>query len=666
MDFVNKLPRTSSGHDSIWVIVDRLTKSAHFLAVREDYKTEELARLYINEIIARHGVPVSIIFDRNIYFTSRFWKSLQKALGTQLDLSTAPKTDGQSERTIQTLEDMLRACAMDFGENWDTHLPLVEFSYNNNYHSSIKCAPFKALYEIVQETTDKIVQIKERLKVARDFQKSYADKRRKPLEFSVGDKVLLKVSPRKGVAISRSVSFYLQSRLRLVNAVLFDTFTSVSLFRSALLSNKEKLLELANTPLNENCSAVILKKLPKKLGDPGKFFIPCGFSELNCKALADLGASINLMPLLVWKKLGLPELISTRMTLKLANQAICTQLELQEMSLFWLISSHSPLILSLYESDPRFPLILGRPFLRTVRALIDVHGEEMILCDEVKDDIFYPEGDIVLIEKLLNLDSTKDLTPPYNINPLSGSTTSSSPNHLLEEFADELAIITFPSRNDDLPFDIESDLREIEYFLNHDPSKEMNSILEDSVDGDNLANPNDNLLDTIPEMFTDEHALDFLSPPLYDDFDDDLFELESDNDDAYNDPFDSKEDKIKESKLLIDELDSFRSSDFLPSLEYDSFLIEDFSKVDALPSTNNEDKVFNPRILIHENLFEVTTCKTHMKNTINLKFLQVLNHDKKSCIISTSRHVTTQNKKFHELTNTRTRRNNKYKYKWAY
>nr|GEW86361.1 putative reverse transcriptase domain-containing protein [Tanacetum cinerariifolium] len=201
MDIINKLPRTRSGHDSIWVIVDRLIKSAHFLAVREDYKTEKLARLYINKIIARHGVHVSIISDHDSYFKSRFWKSQQKALGTRLDLSAAyyPEADGQSERTIQTLKDMLRACAMDFGGNWDTHLPLVEFPYNNSYHSSIKCAPFEALYEDVQETTDKIVQIKERLKVARDRQKSYADKRRKPLEFSVGDNVLLKVSPRKGV-----------------------------------------------------------------------------------------------------------------------------------------------------------------------------------------------------------------------------------------------------------------------------------------------------------------------------------------------------------------------------------------------------------------------------------------------------------------------------------
>ncbi|GJZ29615.1 putative reverse transcriptase domain-containing protein [Tanacetum coccineum] len=119
MDFITRLPRTSSGHDSIWVIVDRLTKSAHFLAVREDFKTEKLARLYINEIVARHGVPMSNISDRDSYFTSRFSQSLQKALGTRLDLSIAyhPEIDGQSERTIQTLEDMLRACAINFGGN---------------------------------------------------------------------------------------------------------------------------------------------------------------------------------------------------------------------------------------------------------------------------------------------------------------------------------------------------------------------------------------------------------------------------------------------------------------------------------------------------------------------------------------------------------------------
>ncbi|GJT86860.1 retrotransposon protein, putative, ty3-gypsy subclass [Tanacetum coccineum] len=198
---------------------------AMYVTVREDFKTEKLARLYINEIVARYGVSVSIISDRDSHFTTGFWRSLQKALKMQLDLSTAyhPQNDVQSERTIQILEDILRARAIDFGGNWDTHLPLIEFSYNNSYHTSVKCAPFKALYgrkyrtpitwaevgesqligpEIVQETTDEIVQIKERLKAARDRQKSYADNRRKPLEFSVSDKVLLKVSPWKGVVLN--------------------------------------------------------------------------------------------------------------------------------------------------------------------------------------------------------------------------------------------------------------------------------------------------------------------------------------------------------------------------------------------------------------------------------------------------------------------------------
>ncbi|GJV73482.1 putative reverse transcriptase domain-containing protein [Tanacetum coccineum] len=139
MDFITKLPKSSSGHDTIWVVVDRLTKSAHFLPIREDYKTEKLAKIYTNEIVARHGVPVSIISDRDGRFTSHLWQAFQEALGTRLDMSTAyhPQTDGQSERTIQTLEDMLRACVMDFGGSWDTHLPLIEFSYNNSYHTSI-------------------------------------------------------------------------------------------------------------------------------------------------------------------------------------------------------------------------------------------------------------------------------------------------------------------------------------------------------------------------------------------------------------------------------------------------------------------------------------------------------------------------------------------------
>ncbi|GJW02994.1 putative reverse transcriptase domain-containing protein [Tanacetum coccineum] len=190
IDFVTKLPKSSQGYDTIWVIVDRLTKSAIFMPMRETDPMDKLARMYLKEVVMKHGIPVSIICDRDPRFASNFWKSLQKALGTSLDMSTAyhPQTDGQSERTIQTLEDMLRACVIDFGNGWVKHLPLVEFSYNNSYHASIKC-----------KTTERIIQIKQRIQTARDRQKSYADLKRKPMEFQVGDKVMLKVSPWKGV-----------------------------------------------------------------------------------------------------------------------------------------------------------------------------------------------------------------------------------------------------------------------------------------------------------------------------------------------------------------------------------------------------------------------------------------------------------------------------------
>ncbi|GJS30941.1 putative reverse transcriptase domain-containing protein [Tanacetum coccineum] len=179
MNLITKLPRSRSRHDTIWVIVNKLTKLAYFLAIREDSSTEKLTRLYIDVIVACHGVPVLIILDRDGRFTSHFWQTVQRALGIRLDFSTAyhPQTDGQSEHTIQTLEDMLRACAIDFSGSWDIHIPLAEFSYNNNYHLSIQYAPLEALYdrkcrshvlwakirkgsliglELVLETTDKV------------------------------------------------------------------------------------------------------------------------------------------------------------------------------------------------------------------------------------------------------------------------------------------------------------------------------------------------------------------------------------------------------------------------------------------------------------------------------------------------------------------------------
>ncbi|GJS00316.1 putative reverse transcriptase domain-containing protein [Tanacetum coccineum] len=151
MDFITKLPQDTKWIDTIWVIVDHLTKFVHFLSMKETDKMERLARLYLKEV---------------------------KVLGTRLDMSTAyhPQTDIQNERTIQTLEDMLRACVIDFRNGWDKHLPLVEFSYNNSYHTSIKAAPFEALYgQIIHETTEKIVQLKSRIQAACDRQKSYAD-----------------------------------------------------------------------------------------------------------------------------------------------------------------------------------------------------------------------------------------------------------------------------------------------------------------------------------------------------------------------------------------------------------------------------------------------------------------------------------------------------------
>ena len=221
MYFVIGLPRTLGGNNTIWVIVDRLTTSTHFLPMKVNFSMDHLASLYVREIV-RHGVPVSIVSDRDPHFTSRFWHSLQKALGTKLSFSTAfhPQTDGQSEMVIQVLEDLLRACTLDLKGNWDDYLPLVEFAYNNSFQASIGMSPFEGLYgrkcrslvclddvgemkllglELVQLTVEKVALIKERLKATQSRQKSYIDNRRQDLEFEVGDHVFLKVSPMKSV-----------------------------------------------------------------------------------------------------------------------------------------------------------------------------------------------------------------------------------------------------------------------------------------------------------------------------------------------------------------------------------------------------------------------------------------------------------------------------------
>ncbi|GJX67705.1 putative reverse transcriptase domain-containing protein [Tanacetum coccineum] len=252
IDFVTKLPKSLQGYDTIWVIVDRLTESAIFTPMREIDPLDKLAKMYLKEVVTRHGIPVSIICDRDPRFASNFWRSLQNALVRNLDMSTCVtihKQDGKARGPFK-LSRICRACAIDFGEGFGiTSLPLVEFSiltilsrsikcriilstfmfgkawvnqlpiYNNSYHASIKAAPFEALYgrncrspvcwaevgevqltgpEILQETTEKVIQIKQRIQAARDRQKSYADLKRKPMKFQVGDRVMIKVSPWKG------------------------------------------------------------------------------------------------------------------------------------------------------------------------------------------------------------------------------------------------------------------------------------------------------------------------------------------------------------------------------------------------------------------------------------------------------------------------------------
>ena len=189
MDFVTHLPRMSRRHDAVWVIVDRLMKSAHFLAMRMTFTLEEFCRLYIREIVRLHGLPVSLVSDRDQRFMEHFWKSFQKAMGTRLTMSTAfhPQTDGQSERTIQVLEDMLQVCVLDHKGSWEEHLPLVEFSYNNSYQVSIQMTPYEALYgrpcrssicwtevgessitspDLIRDTSEKVSFIRQRLLMA--------------------------------------------------------------------------------------------------------------------------------------------------------------------------------------------------------------------------------------------------------------------------------------------------------------------------------------------------------------------------------------------------------------------------------------------------------------------------------------------------------------------
>jgi hypothetical protein len=222
MDFIVGLPRTRDGYDSMWVIVDRLTKVAHFIPVHTTYTGAKLAELYMSRIVCLHGVPKKIVSDRGTQFTSHFWEKLHESMYTKLNFSSAyhPQTDGQTERTNQILEDMLRACALNHGGSWDNSLPYAEFSYNYSYQASLKMAPFEALYgrkcrtplywsqtgesqlfgtDIIKEAERQVQIIRENLRIAQSRLKSYADGKRRDVSFQEGDYVYLKVSPIRGL-----------------------------------------------------------------------------------------------------------------------------------------------------------------------------------------------------------------------------------------------------------------------------------------------------------------------------------------------------------------------------------------------------------------------------------------------------------------------------------
>ncbi|GKE26952.1 reverse transcriptase domain-containing protein [Tanacetum coccineum] len=366
------------------------------------------------------------------------------------------------------------------------------------------------------------------------------------------------------------------------------------------LYDKEKLLGLANTSLTENCSAVLLIKLPEKLKDPRKFLIPCDFPELKkCMALADLGANINLMPLSVWKKLMLPELVPTRMTLELANRFVAYPAGIVE----------------------DVCVQVGRPFLRMARALVDVYGEELILRDGDEKLIFHANSTLKYPHKhgneSINMINFINITCEDHFNevlkiqkslhPFSGSTTSLSDSFpsltssktsdsSLEEFVDELTLLEpFPPGNKDDNFDPEADLREIKYLLNRDSS--TYSSPKTDID----------IIDPILERFTDETALVYSFPPRDDD--DDLFDFKSVNEKwkklLYGDPFNNTHSENKKDKdLKIECLIDYMNDDFFPllpirnsTLPEESFDSSEFATLLSSPF-KNEDKVFNPGILI--------------------------------------------------------------------
>ena len=220
MDFITGLPKTTGNFDSIFVVVDKLTKVAHLVPVKTTATAADIAHIFVKEIVKLHGIPAKIVSNRDAKFTSWFWQAMFQSLGTQLNLSSAyhPETDGQTERVNQVIEDMLRSYCNQQPNLWIKYLPLVEFAYNSSHHRSLGMSPFKALYgqdcliplrmadpslivpmakSTLEDVDCQIQIIRENLKRASDRQKSYADQKRTPRSFEKGDKVFLRVKPKR-------------------------------------------------------------------------------------------------------------------------------------------------------------------------------------------------------------------------------------------------------------------------------------------------------------------------------------------------------------------------------------------------------------------------------------------------------------------------------------
>ncbi|GJV01805.1 putative reverse transcriptase domain-containing protein [Tanacetum coccineum] len=390
MDFVTNLPKTSQGYDPIWEIVDRLTKSAIFTPMRETDPMDKLAKMYLKEVVARHGILVSIICDRDPRFASNFWKSLQKALGTNLDMSTTyhPETDGQSERTIQTLEDMLRACVIDFGKGWVNHLPLVEFSYNNSYHVSIKAAPFEALYGRKFRSPGKVGEDCLQTQASKELNAGWVECGHHGVESGIvadTDYYNLEVTDTFRVSNSMIGQDKDDEEDALIDILKIVVKECKSIYKKAQIpSSRTSKIQgvsfVAEEKEGESSKILPYKQQSNEI-NPGGFTLPCTISNLKIYVMADVGAGINMMPISLFKHLKLINFKKTSMVVEMADMTKKAPLGIVEnipVKIDKFLFRSDFVVIDTLEG-PNETILLGRPFLATIHAQIDVFRGEISL-----------------------------------------------------------------------------------------------------------------------------------------------------------------------------------------------------------------------------------------------------------------------------------------------